>query len=424
MSIQLQTPALSEENVIELSGASSATSGRRIEALDGVRGLMTILVVVSHFFAELPGGIHLFAFGWIAVDMFFVLSGFLVGRLILDKGHAGNFLTVFFIRRALRTFPIYFVCLGAIVLVLKSTSVLLGNAPPLPLWSYFVFLQNLMMSLYGSTGVHLLAPTWTLAVEEQFYLIIPFVFLALGRRYLLWGLGAAILVAICLRAAFAVRGFPATTLLSELPGRADCLALGVAAAVLMAQYSDQLLRYRDLLTRLSVTLLFALLPILVLDPDRVLFAAVGHTFVSVACACLLLALVMGAPEAQRMKSPCLKFFGDNSYAIYLTHLPILWAMHWLVLSAVPALQSRQQLAVTLCTIPVCIFVSWMLTRTIEAPITSLGRQFHWDFTKCEAAPVVYIDAGPTRQPRLFAAEHLLIASGLALFLLGCVATIG
>ena len=67
------------------AGDKPAGVERRVVALDGLRGMMTILVVISHYFAEVPHGISVLMFGWVAVDMFFVLSGYLVGKLILEK---------------------------------------------------------------------------------------------------------------------------------------------------------------------------------------------------------------------------------------------------------------------------------------------------------------------------------------------------
>ena len=65
----------------------SSAKEQRVVVLDGLRGMMTILVVISHYFGEVPHGISALMFGWIAVDMFFVLSGYLVGKLILEKSH-------------------------------------------------------------------------------------------------------------------------------------------------------------------------------------------------------------------------------------------------------------------------------------------------------------------------------------------------
>jgi peptidoglycan/LPS O-acetylase OafA/YrhL len=95
-------------------GLGSSNAGdlaeRRIPALDGFRGLMTIAVVVSHYFGEVPHGFAAVSFGWIAVDCFFVLSGYLIANLILDKMDRANFFSVFYVRRFCRTLPCYFLC--------------------------------------------------------------------------------------------------------------------------------------------------------------------------------------------------------------------------------------------------------------------------------------------------------------------------
>src|SRR5271163_3729692 len=81
----------------------------RIAALDGVRGLMTIIVLLSHFFSEISNGFPRLGFGWLAVDMFFILSGFLIGRLIIEKMDSEKFFTVFIMRRVCRTIPSYMI---------------------------------------------------------------------------------------------------------------------------------------------------------------------------------------------------------------------------------------------------------------------------------------------------------------------------
>ena len=162
----------------------------RVVCLDGVRGLMTIMVLISHYFGEIPHGIKALMFGWIAVDMFFVLSGYLVGKLILEKQHNDNFFQVFYIRRVCRTLPIYFVCLAVnIVLMTAFAAPWVDADEPFPAWSYFTFTQNFYMAATGGIGAHWLSPTWTLAIEEHFYLIVPFLFVVVPRRRLAVGAG-------------------------------------------------------------------------------------------------------------------------------------------------------------------------------------------------------------------------------------------
>jgi peptidoglycan/LPS O-acetylase OafA/YrhL len=174
---------------------------QRLVALDGLRGLMTILVVISHYFAEVPHGITALMVGWIAVDMFFVLSGFLVGRLILDKQQNDNFFTVFYARRVFRTLPIYFVCLlvNAVLLSIFSGHWVDADGA-FPIWSYFVFAQNFFMAAADGIGAHWLAPTWTLAVEEHFYLLVPALFFIVPRKRIAAVLAALAVGAVAARA--------------------------------------------------------------------------------------------------------------------------------------------------------------------------------------------------------------------------------
>jgi peptidoglycan/LPS O-acetylase OafA/YrhL len=91
----------------------------------------------------------------------------------------------------------------------------------------------------------------------------------------------------------------------------------------------------------------------------------------------LLSIVRGAPEARRFESRTLRFFGDNSYCLYLVHLPLLALAHGLLLGAAPDLQTPWQWAVTLATLPVCVLAGWGLTKLIEEPLMVYGRRWRW-----------------------------------------------
>jgi peptidoglycan/LPS O-acetylase OafA/YrhL len=156
------------------SSAGTAQQERRVVELDGLRGLVTILVIVSHYFGEVPHGLRATMLGWLAVDMFFVLSGYLIGRLILERQQHANFFAVFYVRRFCRIMPPYLVTTVALFGLLALIRQPWVDADiRFPLWSYLSFSQNFFMISTGSIGAHWLAPTWTLAVEEHFYLVIP-----------------------------------------------------------------------------------------------------------------------------------------------------------------------------------------------------------------------------------------------------------
>lgn len=349
----------------------------RIVALDGLRGLMTVFVVVSHYFAELPGGVNALMLGWVGVDMFFVLSGYLVGKLILEKKRHANFFSVFYVRRTLRIIPAYVVT----VLVVSGLMALCdpawsGSQFAFPLWSYLSFSQPFFMISTGTIGAHWLAPTWTLALEEHFYLVAPLIIVLAPRRLLPWLLGAAAVLAVVVRLAIH-QLYPDNPMaaLVLLPSRADLLCLGILAAVAMTSWKVNWPRF-DFALRL--TPLLALVAILGLKAfGGVVGDALMPMAMAIGCASFLLALVRDAPEAQRFKSPLLRFFGDNSYCTYLTHIPVLGLMHGLILGRRPALESPAQWAVSLAALPVCVLVGWGMTKLIEEPLTRHGRSWRW-----------------------------------------------
>jgi peptidoglycan/LPS O-acetylase OafA/YrhL len=346
----------------------------RIAGLDGLRGFMTIVVVLSHYFGELPGGFRMFMLGWIAVDVFFILSGFLVGRLIIDKGDRDNFLSIFYIRRVCRTFPIYFICvLGAYGLISWQDAAWNDMAIALPFWSYLTFTQNIFFAAHTSTGAHWISPTWTMAVEEQFYLLAPALMLLTPARRLVAVLLSVAIAAMLFRMACTIFEWPRYAGMALLPARADTLALGLLAAVIFMRgwwTSERALTAM----RASVPLLVAgALAIRVIEGQSGLwFSSVGFFMIAVAGALYILSIARGAPERDRFENDALRFCGHNSFAIYLTHMPILWLAHGLWLGRKPSIETLSGVIVTLACIPVCIAISRALTRFVEEPFTAFG----------------------------------------------------
>jgi len=194
----------------------------RIPELDALRGLAAIVIVVFHmrFVDAYP------ALGT-AVDLFFVLSGYLITTILLERGRAPGFFAAFYARRALRIWPIYYLALLACVAV----NPLLKRPEPLSgFWHYFAYLQNVPGYWRGETPAfsRLFLHSWTLAIEEQFYLLWPFAVVLLGRR----GLRAAILPLLIAPIVLRASGYHRHMLLT----RCDGLALG---ALLADLFSDR-----------------------------------------------------------------------------------------------------------------------------------------------------------------------------------------
>lgn len=203
-------------------------------ALDGFRGLMTLFVVVSHYFGEIPHDISVLVVGWIAVTSFFVHSGFLVGRLILEKKDRANFLIVFYIRRLCRTLPVYIVCvtLVFICITLFGAASFMDAGVSFPLWFYLTFTQKIIVVVSNATGQHWLTPTWTLAIKEQCYLIVPVLFFAVPKRHMLALLCVGLALTVEFRTFVVLSGtLPQMARLVLLPGVADTLLCGLIAAV-------------------------------------------------------------------------------------------------------------------------------------------------------------------------------------------------
>jgi peptidoglycan/LPS O-acetylase OafA/YrhL len=359
---------------------------RRIPALDGFRGLMTLVVVVSHFFAELPHGVRGLGVGWIAVDAFFVLSGFLIANLILDKIDRVNFFSVFYVRRFCRTLPSYYLCLLALFLILwilssQESSREWADADHwFPLWSYLIMSQNFFMMASQSIGPHWLAPTWTLAMEEHFYLIAPMVFFFVPHRHLFAVLCVGAVGAVVLRALILLSG-PGLDVaaLAFLPSRADTLICGMLLPVAVRTLKIDWARWEFAIRLAPLIAITSIIPMAMFeDPTRALLLEIfGHLVVGVGSAFYIFGLSRGTPEAQSYQSPVLRFCGSISYSTYLTHLAVLGLLHGYLLGSRPDLVTAEQWAVTLVAFPLAILVGWILTKVVEEPITAYGRSWKW-----------------------------------------------
>lgn len=215
----------------------------RIPELDGLRALAIISVLLYHALAEAPSEFlrRASGIGWAGVDLFFVLSGFLIGGILLDNKRAANYYRVFYIRRFFRIVPLYALVIAPAVIVigLGFQNLLKGHSiagTSWEVWLYPLFLQNFGYALMLSLPAHL-GPAWSLAVEEQFYLLLPPLVRNLKPQSLIRIMFGAILAAPLFRAAL-VWMFGSKAQLAcyaLLPCRWDALLLGVVCAYAMRE---------------------------------------------------------------------------------------------------------------------------------------------------------------------------------------------
>src|SRR5437588_9009399 len=192
------------------SASSALILGQYIPALDGLRGLAILLVMGYHFGQDADGGgtalgpflSPVFGVGYHGVDLFFVLSGFLITGILLDMKDRPRYFRNFYIRRILRIFPLYYAVLFCLLVLLP----LLVTPPVFPfaeaqrrqawLWLYASNIYHAWTGHWRLTGFSHL---WSLAVEEHFYLIWPVVIFFCRAR------GALVVSAACLVASLACR---------------------------------------------------------------------------------------------------------------------------------------------------------------------------------------------------------------------------
>ena len=356
---------------------TSIASDRRVPALDGLRGLAGLFVLFSHYFGEVNHGLHAVMVGWIGVDIFFVLSGYLIGKMILEKRECSNFFEVFYVRRALRIIPAYLTTLIIVSLLIDVLPPATADADSrLPLWSYFTFLQVFPMAMTSSIGAHWLSPTWTLAVEEHFYLVIPAIMVFTPRRHLPALLLAGVPIALFLRIlAFQYHVWNTMTGLVMLPFRADLLICGLLAAFAI---KSEAIAWDRVLPYLRMVPLAGLIATLIaVSIGNAGFETYGPLFLGISCGSYILCLVLDAPEARHYKAKWLRWVGDNTYCIYLTHMTVLGLMHAAILGTRPDVQTVPQILVTVAAVPVAILIGAGMTKLIEEPLTRYGRNWKW-----------------------------------------------
>jgi peptidoglycan/LPS O-acetylase OafA/YrhL len=377
----------------------------KIAALDGLRGLACLLVLLWHYGNFNHDGAwpwwyellhHVGGLNWIGVDLFFVLSGYLLGGICLKQRNACNYLSVFYARRACRILPLYYVLL-ALWLLLPAVvdAQVLSNIcqEQEPAWPYAIFMQNGYFAAVNSYGSAWMVMTWSLAVEIQFYLILPALLRRLPDRWLLGFVGAAVALAVVVRTIIVLL-VPSHVMAAYwlLPCRADALFLGVLAA-----YWGQQPLWRDRLNGPWLGWVRAafgvsggvLLGFLIAAPSKQapLMASVGYSVVGVFFFCLLLLVLHDDKFARCFRCKPLCRLGTVSYGVYLFHLGIAGLLHGVLRQAAPALTAGSGLGVTLLAVGATLLFARLAFTWVEAPMVRLGQQWQFSDVDNSAAEV-------------------------------------
>jgi peptidoglycan/LPS O-acetylase OafA/YrhL len=314
---------------------------KRLACLDGLRGIAILLVMLVHF----GRGTHtnpvahlLFkaaGAGWVGVDLFFVLSGFLITRILLSTRGNPRYFVDFYGRRVLRIFPLYY---GVLTVALVLAPLIVGGNLPLEhpsqawLWSYT---SNVYPALRGEwfvmpnlLGLNL-GHFWSLAVEEQFYLIWPFLVWRLSPQKLMWLCGALAITSISLRLWFVADGLSPNAIYCFTPFRMDGLVTGAWIAVASfrgARWERATPRAAALASVCLATLVGSMLATSDTFWTNRLMQTFGYSLLAILFGAAIVLAIAAPPTSLRrrlLESGFLAFFGKYSYGLYVFH-GLLW----------------------------------------------------------------------------------------------------
>jgi peptidoglycan/LPS O-acetylase OafA/YrhL len=368
-----------------------------IPALDGLRGIAIILVMLHHFTYYRPttgidawiGDVLLFS--WVGVDLFFVLSGFLITGILLDTRDSGRYFTTFYARRILRIFPLYYLILFLALVVLPMFpavhSVLIGqeNLTDLPpQWPYWLYLTNFSIAdrgwVHGWVDV-----AWSLAIEEHFYLVWPLVIWLCSPRLVVWLCTAIFVAEVFARSGARASDVPVLPIYVVTWFRLDGLVFGALLAVALR---------KGIMPGLN-----RLVPVVVIVGIAGLIAVTilgGHTWwwnrrmqqfgyslIAVIAGAMLVGAISRPPDSlwpRMLSAGWLRAFGKYSYCLYLIHLPVMRAVREYVFNP----EEFETLAIAPWIGQVLFYpvaatpafaLAWLSWRFFEAPILRLKARF-------------------------------------------------
>lgn len=318
-----------------------------ISGINGLRAIAAIAVLLSHA----TGNWGIFELGWIGVDLFFVISGFLITKILFENRGAKNFFSAFYIRRALRILPIYFI----VVVPLVIFHLIWNDVPAYVPLSYLLYFQNSFALDYG--WLQGLAHTWTLAIEEQFYLFFPLLLYFIKPRYLVKTFVTLILMIICFRFIIYYQEFYPYYQSVFTIARLDSFLIGGLIALLGFYHSSiSLKKWNLLFNAMIIFCLICLLFELIYFGNTAqsfgeqllagfkkfkyqsnIISPLGHTKYTLLA--ILFAAIIGKIAyrtssrtekiVQLLETPFLKSIGEMSYGIYLYHYIFVTACRWL-----------------------------------------------------------------------------------------------
>lgn len=388
-----------QPNPTDLTVPDRAT---RVLELDGIRGVAIGLVLLWHYFVlpaqTVPGTFlsYLQACGrltWTGVDLFFVLSGFLIGGILLDSRESPNFFRTFYIRRFFRIVPLYLVWLSLMCLILHFARA--GKFSPalneymlrdrFTMVPYMFYLQNFWMAAKDTLGWYSSGGTWSLAIEEQFYLTLPLIVRFTTRQRLVRLVAAAAIAAPILRTMiFLLAPHHRMAAFALMPCRADSLLLGVLGAMLVRneKWHARVQRNRGSHIALVVVLILGAAwlgkdAVGTLDLQMV---TVGYTWMASLYLLILLFAVIhsGSWLAVVLRWGWLRWLGGIAYGLYLYHFQVYVAVFGLLWHVPPErVTDIWGLAACFGALAITLAICRLSWNYFERPLIAVGHRFKY-----------------------------------------------
>jgi len=379
-------------------------TSKHIPALDGLRGL-AILWVIFHNGAldsalntqQLSGKILalISSTGWLGVQLFFVLSGFLITGILLDakKRRASNLFRNFYMRRALRIFPIYYLFLGICFFAaayLNNPPSWLSNAYEYKWWHIF-YLNNWILPFSNIGLSHL----WSLAIEEQFYLFWPIVILLTPNRFIYHVCGSLIITSLLYRVTITSIDIEFAKLGAYVPtiARVDALAIGSLLALMVRGHKLQFHRQKYINYTLLISSSY-LIYILLTQHNIARVTEGLYNLNQTMSALFFASMVYYATKFESKKklynlylwlleTQALRSIGKYSYAMYLFHWPISLVLHehisFKLLQSVDYYDENILIVLFLVDMLVVISISyiaaWFSWMLVESKFLNLKRHY-------------------------------------------------
>jgi len=392
------------------SPSLKSTLGSHIPVLDGVRGLAVLLVFFHHSVAAMALGssgalgrlaVKVLASGWIGVDIFFALSGFLITGILLDSKGGPRYFTNFYAKRTLRIFPLYYISLFFLFFVLRPLLSRIyfpsndySSIEHAQGW-FWAYMQNWYFVRAGGSPVPV-TQLWSLAIEEQFYLVWPLVVFFCAPRRIVF-ISAIICVATPFIRFFLIRhGWDQTAIYMSTITHVDPLLLGALVAA-YARSGLAIPTLRQASRVLAALVIIGGFAVVIVDHgmkrDGLALQTIGFSVIA-GCSALLIAItIIGAASRLNalLSHPSLRLVGEYSYSFYVFHPPVLYSMAWFLRARLGLLPhdvsvfSFAYLFYLLVSLAATMLLSFTTWHLFEARLLSLKRYFN-DGASRAAAP--------------------------------------